>query len=59
MTQHLSEPMPIAALALTAAIEPLVHDLQHLVVIPAQHLEIAADTIIIPVPLQLRSQLDK
>ena len=53
------ETLPVAAFSLTSAIEPLVYYLQHLVVIFTQHLIVAADTVIVPVPLQLLSQLDQ
>ena len=56
MSEHFQKPLPIAALPLTSAVEPLVHNLQHLAIKLANHLEVAADTVIIIVSLQLLSQ---
>ncbi len=51
MFEHLLESLPVAAFPLTSTVKPLVDHHEHLLIVAAQHLVVAADTIIIPVSL--------
>ena len=51
MFEHLLEPLPVVAFPLTSAVKPLIYHHEHLLIVAVQHIVVAADTIIIPVPL--------
>ena len=56
MIQHLAEHLPVETPALTPPIQPFEYDSTYFPVVSVQHLCIAADTIIVPVSLQLLPQ---
>ena len=50
MFNHLTESLPITTLPLTAPIQPLKQDSEYFIIVVSQHLAVATDSVVVPVP---------